>query len=91
MIKSAPGIRLAIRCCSLTRRVQTRLWLGGALDHFPQTCSLKRAPIFKLDEFQTLESMDLIEDWLLGRNARVLIERDFVVDALLNKFPACYE
>lgn len=91
MIKSAPGHTLSHQVLFVDSEGSDPVMLGGALDHLSQNCSLERAPIFKLDECQTLESMDLIEDWLLGRNARVWIERNFVADALLNKFPASCE
>ena len=91
MSKSSRGHALSHQVLLVNSEGSDQVMLGGAFDHFPQNCSLKRGPILKLDEFPTLESMDLVEDRLLERNARVWIKRDFSANALLNKFPASYE
>ena len=65
--------------------------LSGDLYHFPENRLLKRVPTFNFDEARTIESMDLIEDFLVSSGARLWIEHDIAANQRLQKSPVYYE
>lgn len=91
VIKSAPGHTPGHQVLLVNLADPGPVVLSGDLYHFPENRQLKRVPTFNFDEAQTLESMDLIEDFMSGIGARMWIEHDSAANALLRKSPEFYE
>ena len=91
VIKSAPGHTPGHQVLFVNLAETGPVVLSGDLYHFPENRTLRRVPTFNFDEAQTLESMDLVEDFLIETGARLWIEHDVAANALLRKSPAYYE
>ena len=91
VIKSAPGHTPGHQVLFVKLAETGPVVLSGDLYHFPENRTLKRVPTFNFDEAQTLESMDLVEDFLIETGARLWIEHDFATNARLDKSPAYYQ
>ena len=91
VIKSAPGHTPGHQVLFVNLAETGPVVLSGDLYHFPENRTLKRVPTFNFDEAQTLESMDLVEDFLIETGARLWIEHDVAANARLDKSPAYYE
>ncbi len=91
VIKSAPGHTPGHQVLFVKLTDSGPVVLSGDLYHFPENRTLKRVPTFNYDEAQTLESMDLVEDFLIDTGAKLWIEHDSAANARLRKSPAFYE
>ncbi|MDP7339121.1 MAG: hypothetical protein QF786_07405, partial [Vicinamibacterales bacterium] len=91
VIKSAPGHTPGHQVLFVKLTDPGPVVLSGDLYHFPENRTLKRVPTFNYDEAQTLESMDLVEDFLIDTGAKLWIEHDSAANARLRKSPAFYE
>ena len=91
VIKSAPGHTPGHQVLFVDLVETGPIVLSGDLYHFPENRLLKRVPTFNFDDVQTLESMELVEDFLITRGARLWIEHDIAANALLDKSPAYYD
>ena len=91
VIKSAPGHTPGHQVLFVDLAETGGVVLSGDLYHFPESRLLKRVPTFNFDEAQTIESMDLVEDFLSETGARLWIEHDSAAYARLEKSPAYYE
>ena len=91
VIKSAPGHTPGHQVLFVNLADPGPVVLSGDLYHFPENRLLKRVPLFNVDEAQTLESMDLIEDFLSETGARLWIQHDAAANARLRKSPQYYE
>jgi len=76
VIKSAPGHTPGHQVLFVDLAETGPVVLSGDLYHFPENRTLKRVPTFNFDEAQTLDSMDLVEDFLIETGARLWIEHD---------------
>ena len=91
VIKSAPGHTPGHQVLFVKLTDPGPVVLSGDLYHFPENRTLKRVPTFNYDEAQTLESMDLVEDFLIETGTKLWIEHDSAANARLRKSPAFYE
>ena len=91
VIKSAPGHTPGHQVLFVDLVETGPIVLSGDLYHFPENRLLKRVPTFNFDEAQTLESMGLVEDFLITTGARLWIEHDIATNVLLDKSPAYYD
>jgi N-acyl homoserine lactone hydrolase len=91
VIKSAPGHTPGHQVLFVNLSDPGPIVLSGDLYHFPENRLLKRVPTFNYDEGQTLQSMDLVEDFLSETGARLWIEHDSAAYARLEKSPLYYE
>ncbi len=91
VIKSAPGHTPGHQVLFVNLSDPGPIVLSGDLYHFPESRLLKRVPTFNFDEAQTIESMDLVEDFRSETGARLWIEHDSAAYARLEKSPAYYE
>jgi len=91
VIKSAPGHTPGHQVLFVNLADPGPVVLSGDLYHFPENRQLKRVPLFNFDEGQTIESMDLIEDFMSEVGARMWIQHDSAAYALLRKSPEFYE
>lgn len=91
VIKSAPGHTPGHQVLFVDLVETGPIVLSGDLYHFPENRLLKRVPTFNFDEARTIESMDLVEDFLMSSGARLWIEHDIAANQRLQKSPAYYE
>ena len=91
VIKSAPGHTPGHQVLFVDLVETGPIVLSGDLYHFPENRLLKRVPTFNFDDTQTLESMGLVEDFLITTGARLWIEHDIATNVLLDKSPAYYD
>lgn len=91
VIKSAPGHTPGHQVLFVDLVETGPVVLSGDLYHFPENRLLKRVPTFNFDEARTIESMDLVEDFLMSSGARLWIEHDMAANQRLEKSPAYYE
>ncbi|MDE0830694.1 MAG: N-acyl homoserine lactonase family protein [Vicinamibacterales bacterium] len=91
VIKAAPGHTPGHQVLFVDLVETGPVVLSGDLYHFPENRLLKRVPTFNFDEARTIESMDLIEDFLMSSGARLWIEHDIAANQRLQKSPAYYE
>ena len=91
VIKSAPGHTPGHQVLFIDLVETGPVVLSGDLYHFPENRLLKRVPTFNFDEARTIESMDLVEDFLMSSGARLWIEHDMAANQRLEKSPAYYD
>ena len=91
VIKSAPGHTPGHQVLFVNLVEPGPLVLSGDLYHFPENRQLKRVPLFNFNKAQTLDSMDLIEDFMSEVGARMWIQHDSAAYALLRKSPDYYQ
>ena len=88
IIKRAPGIPLAIRCCTCASIATGGVVLSGDLYHYDEERTLGRLPTFEFNEEQTRAARASVDAFLKKTGAQLWIQHHLPAHTALRKAPA---